>query len=96
MVLEADAIVYPRAVMVETVYTCVAEVAVATSRRTNYFTLGTEAIGLVDLEKLQKVHLLIFLQFTRVTKPGNGTECQGEKKHYVGKYSSILICYFAI
>ena len=70
----ADAVVYPRAVVVVAVHTSLTKRAVTAPWRPDYFTVWTQATRLQRVKKLNEAQVRIFLYHTRVRKPYDDTE----------------------
>ena len=66
MVFLANAIVYPRAVMVHSVDTFVANSAMSCSSSFNNFTLGTQLQWINNLHKAKEINTFRFLNKSRI------------------------------
>jgi len=74
VVVDADAVVDPGAVVVEPLHTPVADIAVARPLRPDHLALWAQMVRIESFDEREEVHLFVLLQVARVLQPAQHEE----------------------
>ena len=80
MILRANTVIYPRAMMIKSIYALIANIAVSAAGGADHLTLWTQVVSVELLHTFKEVNRRVFLKIARVSDPGNEEEDKGKSK----------------